>query len=67
MDIAESEQEIDAFLFGSGLTVDDYVMEGDVISYRSTNGRDFDLLINHEGLAAAYRARLIELGVKRLP
>lgn len=67
MDVPESAQEIDAFLFGSGLTVDDYVMEDDVISYRSANGCEFDLLIDHEGLASACRARLIALGVKRLP
>lgn len=67
MDVPETDQGIDGFLFGGGLTIDDYIMEGDVISYRSANGREFDLLIDHEGLAAACCARLIALGVKRLP
>ncbi|ULU24946.1 hypothetical protein [Dyella terrae] len=66
MDVPQTEQEIDAYLFGAGLTVDDYVMDGEVIGYRS-NGRDYDLLMDHEGLAAACKARLIALGVRRLP
>jgi hypothetical protein len=67
MDISYPEQEIDAFLFGNGLTVDDYFMDGEVIGYKSANGREFDLLMDHEFFAAACRARLIELGVGRRP
>jgi hypothetical protein len=67
MDVPQTEQEIDAYLFGTGLTLDDYFMDGEVIGYKSTNGREFHLLMDHEHFAAACRARLIELGVRRRP
>ncbi|GLQ89142.1 hypothetical protein [Dyella flagellata] len=65
MDVPQTEQEIDAYLFGAGLTVDDYFMDGEIIGYKS-NGRDYDLHFNHEGLAASCRARLIALAVRQL-
>ena len=65
MDIPQTEQEIDAYLFRGGLTVVDYFIDGEAIGYTS-NGRDYDLLMDHEGLAAACQARLIALGVRRL-
>ncbi|GGA29517.1 hypothetical protein [Dyella nitratireducens] len=67
MDVPKTKQEIDAWLFRDGLTVDDYFMDGQVIGYKLVNGREYDLLIDHEGLAAACRARLIELGVRQQP
>jgi len=66
MDVHQTEQEIDAYLFGTGLTVGDYFMDGEIIGYKA-NGRVYDLHFNHEGLAAACRTRLIALGIRRLP
>lgn len=66
MDVPQTEQEIDTYLFGTGLTVHDYFMDGEIIGYKA-NGRDYDLHFNHEELAASCRARLITLGVRKLP
>ena len=66
MDVPKTEREIDDYLFGDGLTVDDYFIDEELIGYKS-NGREFHLLIDHEGLATACRVRLVELGVRRLP
>lgn len=57
-------EEIDAYLFGGGITVDRYFLVGDLIGHVSAKGREFDLLIEDD-LAAACRKRLLELGVSR--
>lgn len=58
---------VDEFLFGKGFTVADYFIEqtpvSEMICYRNSDGREFDLLIHDPALGVAMRARLKELGV----
>jgi hypothetical protein len=62
------EISVDDFLFGRGLRVEDYFIEqtpvSEMLCYRNAEGRNFDLPINDERLAAAAIARLRELGVR---
>jgi hypothetical protein len=59
---------VEKFLFGQGLSVDDYFIEqtpiSEVICYRNKEGRDFDLLIDDVELAIKATERLKELGVR---
>ena len=56
------------FLFGRGLTLDDYFIEqtpiGEMLCYTNAEGRAFDLLVNDEELSNAMLSRLKELGVR---
>lgn len=58
---------IDEYLFGQGLTVADYYIEqtpvSEVVCYRNTSGREFDVHIDHAELAEAVLQRLKQLGV----
>jgi hypothetical protein len=60
--------EVEEFLFGSGLVLDDYYIErtpiSEVICYVNRDGRSFDLHINNEAQASAAIARLVALGVR---
>jgi len=62
------EISVDDFLFGHGLRVEDYFIEqtpvSEMLCYRNAEGRNFDLPINDQRLAAAAIARLRELGVR---
>jgi len=42
--LPQTEDEIDSYLFGQGLTVNDYFVEGEVIGF-TRDGREFDLII----------------------
>ena len=59
---------VEEFLFGSGLTLQNYFIEqtpvSEMICYRNAEGRQFDLLIDDVALAAGILARLKELNVK---
>jgi hypothetical protein len=63
-----SENMVDDFLFGSGLSVKDYFIErtpvSEMLCYRNAEGREFDLPINDEALAAAVYERLKALNVR---
>ena len=63
-----SENMVNDFLFGSGLSVQDYFIErtpvSEMLGYRNAEGREFDLPINDEALAAAVYERLKELNVR---
>lgn len=63
-----SEGQANDFLFGSGLSVLDYVIERTSVSkmifYRNAEGREFDLLIHDKALAAAVFDRLNALNVR---
>jgi hypothetical protein len=60
--------EVEEFLFGSGLVVDDYYVErspvSEVICYVNRDGRAFDLHISNEKLASAAIEHLLRLGVR---
>ncbi|WP_426340092.1 hypothetical protein ACN9MZ_28210 [Pseudoduganella sp. S-14] len=60
--------DVDEYLFGSGRTLADYFVEqtpfSEILCYRNSEGREFDLQINHPDLANAVMARLKELGVR---
>ncbi|MBN3723097.1 hypothetical protein [Burkholderia sp. Ac-20379] len=58
--------EIDACLFGGGVSLERYSIQADVISYVS-NGRAFDLHFGDEALYRACLSRLVELGVRVIP
>lgn len=61
---SEPMPDVDAFLFGNGLTVSDYFISGGgLIGFNDANGREFDLLIDHSRLADAAFNRLKALGV----
>lgn len=59
---------VEQVLFGSGLTVDDYYIEqspvSELLCYRTSSGRDFDLLIDHPELYSGAFARLRLLDVR---
>jgi len=63
-----SENMVNDFLFGSGLTVQDYFIErtpvSEMLCYRNAEGREFDLPINDEALATAVYERLKALNVR---
>ena len=63
-----SEEMVDDFLFGSGLGVQDYFIErtpvSEMLCYRNAEGREFDLPINDDVLAAAVYARLKTMNVR---
>jgi hypothetical protein len=59
---------VDEFLFGRGLTVEDYFIEktpvSEMLCFRNSDGREFDLPINDAAMAHAVLERLKELGVR---
>lgn len=56
--------DVDAFLFGAGLSASDYTLSADgVIGFKDRNGREFDLIIDHPRLEAAALVKLKALGV----
>lgn len=59
---------VDEFLFGRGLTVEDYFIEqtpvSEMLCFRNSDGREFDLPINDAVMADAVLARLKDLGVR---
>ncbi len=59
---------VNDFLFGSGLTVHDYFIErtplSEMLCYRNADGREFDLPIDDDALAAAVYERLKTLNVR---
>lgn len=57
---------VDTYLFGGGISIEHYFVQGDVIGYVS-NGRTFDLHTGDGDLHNACRSRLVELGVRVLP
>ena len=63
-----TEDFLNDFLFGRGLTVDNYFIEvtpvSEMLCYRNTEGREFDLPISDNALAVAAIKRLKALGVK---
>jgi hypothetical protein len=62
------DEKVEQFLFGRGLALDDYYIEqspvAEVICYRNSQGRQYDLLISDAELAAAAIRRLKDLGVR---
>lgn len=58
----------DEFLFAQGVTIDNYFIEitpvSEMICYRNSEGREFDLPINDPELYKAVVSRLKELGVR---
>jgi hypothetical protein len=63
-----SADVVDDFLFGTGMSVDDYYIErtpiSEILCYRGADGRDFDLPIHDEALAVAVHERLKTLDVR---
>ncbi|MHA6823009.1 hypothetical protein ACQUKI_15940 [Ralstonia pseudosolanacearum] len=63
-----SMKDVDEFLFGRGLTVGDYFIEqtpvSELLCYRNSEGREFDLPINDDAFAGEVLSRLKELGVR---
>lgn len=61
-------EKVEEFLFGSGLQLQDYFIEltpvSEMLCYRNSDGREFDLPINDSVLAAAVFSRLKELHVR---
>lgn len=59
---------VEEFLFGQGVRLVDYFIEqtpvSEMLCYRNTDGRDFDLPINGPALADAVLIRLKELGAR---
>ena len=66
MHLPQTADEIDSYLFGQGLTVNDYFVEGEVIGF-TRDGREFDLIIDHDELHDACIERLMALGVDQRP
>jgi hypothetical protein len=63
-----SGDQANDFLFGGGLRVHDYFIErtpvSEMLCYRNAEGREFDLPIHDEALAAAVLNRLKALNVR---
>lgn len=61
-------EEIDYFLFGSGMTLNDYFLEktpfSESLCFTDSDGKEFYHLIDHDQLAKAVISRLKELGVR---
>ncbi|QCX49368.1 hypothetical protein [Ralstonia pseudosolanacearum] len=61
-------KDVDEFLFGRGLAVGDYFIEqtpvSELLCYRKSEGREFDLPINDDDFAGEVLSRLKELGVR---
>lgn len=59
---------VEEFLFGRGQQLKDYFIEqtpvSEMLCYRNSEGREFDLPINDVELATAVIARLKSLGVE---
>lgn len=66
MDVPKTTEEVDAYLFAGGMTIDGYFMSDGAIGYTPSAGRGYWLMIDHEGLAATLKLRLRELGVREL-
>lgn len=68
MDKATLEATVEEFLFGRGVRLEDYFIEqtpvSEVLCYRNSEGREFDLPINDPELAVAVMRRLKSLGVR---
>lgn len=68
MDKATLEATVEEFLFGRGVRLEDYFIEqtpvSEVLCYRNSEGREFDLPINDPELAVAVMQRLKSLGVR---
>lgn len=62
------DEKVEQFLFGQGLALNDYYIEqspvAEVICYRNSQGREYDLLISDDELADAAIKRLKDLGVR---
>lgn len=60
------DEKVEQFLFGQSLTLDDYYFEqspvSQVVCYRNSQGREYDLLISDDELAAAAIKRLKTAG-----
>jgi hypothetical protein len=54
--------------FGQGLRLEDYYIEqshaAQVICYRNSQGREYDLLVSDDALAASAIQRLKDMGVR---
>ncbi len=59
---SEPLPDVDAYLFGDGLSFSDYCLSNGVISFKA-HGQVYDLIIDHPGLADAAESRLRALGV----
>jgi len=61
-------ENVEKFLFGNGQKLKDYFIEqtpvSEMLCYRNSEGREFDLPINDTELAIAVIARLKSLGVE---
>jgi len=66
MYLPQTVEEIDSYLFGQGLTINDYFVEGELIGF-TKNGRSFDLIIDHDEIHEACMDRLLSLGVEQRP
>lgn len=64
----EFDERSEKFLFGTGLTVNDYFIEmtpvSEMVCYRNAEGSLFDLVINDAELNAAVIRRLRSLDVR---
>lgn len=68
MDAKNLTATVEEFLFGRGQQLKDYFIEqtpvSEMLCYRNSEGREFDLPINDVDLAAAVIAKLKDLGVE---
>lgn len=68
MDAKNLAATVEEFLFGRGQQLKDYFVEqtpvSEMLCYRNSEGREFDLPINDADLAIAVIARLKALGVE---
>ena len=68
MDKVNLDAEVQEFLFGHGLQLRDYFIEqtpvSEVLCYRNSEGREFDLPIRDSELSAAVFERLKGMGVR---
>ena len=60
--------DVEQYLFGNGLSADDYRLSEDGVVSFIIDGKIYDLIIDHPNLDLAIQARLRTLGVgSRLP
>jgi len=63
-----ASSHIDKFLFGQGVGLKDFFIEqtpvSEVVCYRDSEGRSFDLMISDDNLAQEAKTRLKALGVR---
>lgn len=68
MNNRDLENEVEKFIYGRGLSLDNYYIEqtpfSEMLCYKNRDGREFDLPISDQMLANAVISKLKQLGVK---